>query len=91
MDTTFGVLAKDPAAWEAFTSTFAAYFPGIPLNADSPEAKSTTIKDMLGMIPVSPDGFTEAVELVLSEANELSGRRRPLGEQGERPLSPSPE
>ncbi|WP_284763187.1 alpha-L-rhamnosidase [Arthrobacter sp. efr-133-R2A-63] len=72
LDTTFGVLAQDPEIWQTFTETFASYFPGIPLEGNSPEAKNLTIKDMLGMIPMRPEGFAEAIEKVLTAANEVT-------------------
>jgi alpha-L-rhamnosidase len=72
LDTSFGVLEKDPVLWESFAGVFAAYFPGVPLDADSPEARSTTIKDMLNLIPIGPTGFVEAIEQVLEEANASS-------------------
>ncbi|WP_026536809.1 glycoside hydrolase family 78 protein [Arthrobacter sp. 9MFCol3.1] len=72
LDTTFGVLAQDPNVWESFAATFATFFPGVPLDGNSPDAKSLTIKDMLGMIPMSPAGFSEAIENVLKSANEVT-------------------
>ncbi len=72
LDTTFGVLAQDPDVWESFYGTFASYFPGVPLDANNPDAKNLTIRAMLGMIPMSPAGFSEAIEKVLQDANEVT-------------------
>ncbi|MBP2266328.1 alpha-L-rhamnosidase [Pseudarthrobacter sp. PvP004] len=72
LDTTFGVLAEDADAWGSFAETFASFFPGVPLDANNPEAKNISIRDMLSMIPMSPAGFTEAIEKVLDDANEVS-------------------
>ncbi|YCK79902.1 glycoside hydrolase family 78 protein (plasmid) [Arthrobacter sp. D3-18] len=72
LDTTFGVLAQDKELWESFTETFSSFFPGVPLDANNPEAKSISIRDMLGMIPMSPAGLAEALEKVLTSKNEVT-------------------
>ncbi|MEW9870739.1 glycoside hydrolase family 78 protein [Arthrobacter sp. HS15c] len=72
LDTTFGVLAQDRDMWERFAETFAAYFPGVPLDADNADAKNISIRDMLGMIPMSPAGFSEAIEAILTSKDEVS-------------------
>lgn len=72
LDTTFGVLAQDKELWESFTETFSSFFPGVPLDANNPEAKNISIRDMLGMIPMSPAGLTEALEQVLTSKNEVT-------------------
>ncbi|WP_458782354.1 glycoside hydrolase family 78 protein [Arthrobacter sp. D3-16] len=71
MDTTFGVLTQDKELWESFTETFSSFFPGVPLDANNPEAKNISIRDMLGMIPMSPAGLAEALENVLTSKNEV--------------------
>lgn len=71
LDTTFGVVAQDKDLWENFAETFSSFFPGVPLDANNPEAKNITIRDMLGMIPMSPAGLTEAIEHVLTSKNEV--------------------
>ncbi|MFJ6158754.1 glycoside hydrolase family 78 protein [Pseudarthrobacter sp. NPDC092184] len=71
LDTTFGVLAQDQDLWDSFTETFASFFPGVPLDANNPDAKNISIRDMLGMIPMSPAGLAEALEKVLTSKNEV--------------------
>ncbi|MDR6438696.1 alpha-L-rhamnosidase [Paenarthrobacter nicotinovorans] len=71
LDTTFGVLAQDKDLWDSFAETFSSFFPGVPLDANNPDAKNISIRDMLGMIPMSPAGLTEAIENVLTAKNEV--------------------
>lgn len=69
LDSTLREVADDPAAWRRFTETFAAHYPGVPLDGRAPEAAAMSVRTMLEYVP----GASEQLRADLAAA--LEGER----------------
>ena len=59
-------VADDPAAWRRFTEVFGRHFPGVPLDAQAPEAAAMTIATLLEYIPGASPELARELEASLT-------------------------
>jgi alpha-L-rhamnosidase len=69
LDSTLRDVADDPAAWRLFTDAFASHYPGVPLDANAPEAAAMSIRTLLEYIPGASDEFRSDLSASLAAAS----------------------
>ncbi|MBE6482710.1 MAG: alpha-L-rhamnosidase [Actinomyces ruminicola] len=77
MDTPLAELATDATMWTAIQKVFAAYLPGIPIDASDPQAGTISLNLMFQFIPHPPRGFREDLEATLADPSHADGVRPP--------------
>lgn len=66
LDSTLREVAEDPAVWRLFSAAFAGHFPGVPLDADAPEAAAMSIRTLLEYIPGASDELRSDLTVALA-------------------------
>ena len=72
LESTLRDVADDATAWRRFTEVFGRHFPGVPLDAQAPEAKAMTIATLLEYIPGASDALKNELETSLTSAGAAS-------------------
>ena len=70
LDSTLKELSDDPAAWRAFTATFATHYPGVPLDGAAPEAAFMSVNTMLEYVPGASDELRDDLASALASVSE---------------------